>query len=402
MQKFLNPFSTVKSKSIFSMLTVVMGALLVVWVTYESTKAKVVIAADGDVQVVKTHEETVGELLDELEIDVEKYDVLSHGEDSEIKNGMEIYFKKAKRVYLTIDGEKEEYLTTAKTVGEFFKEKELSFSKHDDISHNLIEILEHDLNIEVKTAIPIIVNDGGKEEEIWTTSETVEQFLEDHKDDLTYEEADEIKVKPDLEEEITEDTEITIVHIEKQTKKVKESIPFQEEKRNDSSLYKGETRTISAGEEGIIEKVYEITLENGKEIDKKVIEENVLKESKNKVVAVGTKEKPKSSSSSSGSSSGNGKVLTMVATAYGPNCKGCSGYSATGMNLKKNPTPKVVAVDPSVIPLGTRVWVEGYGEAIAADTGGAIKGNRIDVLVPSEAYARSNWGKRTVKVKILD
>ena len=402
MQKFLNPFSTVKSKSIFSMLTVVMGALLVVWVTYESTKAEVVIAADGDVQVVKTHEETVGELLDELEIDVEKYDVLSHGEDSEIKNGMEIYFKKAKRVYLTIDGEKEEYLTTAKTVGEFFKEKELSFSKHDDISHNLIEILEHDLNIEVKTAIPIIVNDGGKEEEIWTTSETVEQFLEDHKDDLTYEEADEIKVKPNLEEEITEDTEITIVHIEKQTKKVKESIPFQEEKRNDSSLYKGETRTISAGEEGIIEKVYEITLENGKEIDKKVIEENVLKESKNKVVAVGTKEKPKSSSSSSGSSSGNGKVLTMVATAYGPNCKGCSGYSATGMNLKKNPTPKVVAVDPSVIPLGTRVWVEGYGEAIAADTGGAIKGNRIDVLVPSEAYARSNWGKRTVKVKILD
>lgn len=384
------------------MLTVVMGAILLVWVTYESTKAEVVIAADGDVQVVKTHEETVGELLDELEIDVEKYDVLSHGEDSEIKNGMEIYLKKAKRVYLTIDGEKEEYLTTAKTVGEFFKEKELSFSKHDDISHNLIEILEHDLNIEVKTAIPIIVNDGGKEEEIWTTSETVEQFLEDHKDDLTYEEADEIKVKPDLEEEITEDTEITIVHIEKQTKKVKESIPFQEEKRNDSSLYKGETRTISAGEEGIIEKVYEITLENGKEIDKKVIEENVLKESKNKVVAVGTKEKPKSSSSSSGSSSGNGKVLTMVATAYGPNCKGCSGYSATGMNLKKNPTPKVVAVDPSVIPLGTRVWVEGYGEAIAADTGGAIKGNRIDVLVPSEAYARSNWGKRTVKVKILD
>ena len=148
--------------------------------------------------------------------------------------------------------------------------------------------------------------------------------------------------------------------------------------------------------------MYEITLENGKEIDKKVIEENVLKESKNKVVAVGTKEKPKSKSSSSGSSSGNGKVLTMVATAYGPNCKGCSGYSATGMNLKKNPTPKVVAVDPSVIPLGTRVWVEGYGEAIAADTGGAIKGNRIDVLVPSEAYARSNWGKRTVKVKILD
>jgi len=65
-------------------------------------------------------------------------------------------------------------------------------------------------------------------------------------------------------------------------------------------------------------------------------------------------------------------------------------------------TQKVIAVDPNVIPLGSRVWVEGYGEAIAADTGGAIKGNIIDVLVASEAYAADNWGRRTVKVKILD
>jgi len=83
-------------------------------------------------------------------------------------------------------------------------------------------------------------------------------------------------------------------------------------------------------------------------------------------------------------------------------CKGCSGITATGIDVRNNPNMKVIAVDPSVIPLGSRVWVEGYGEAVAGDTGGAIKGNRIDVLLPSEAYAAQNWGRRTVQVRVLD
>ena len=62
---------------------------------------------------------------------------------------------------------------------------------------------------------------------------------------------------------------------------------------------------------------------------------------------------------------------------------------------------KLIAVDPSVIPLGSKVWVEGYGEAIAGDTGGAIKGHKIDVLMSSGAQARA-WGRKTVKVIILN
>ena len=61
---------------------------------------------------------------------------------------------------------------------------------------------------------------------------------------------------------------------------------------------------------------------------------------------------------------------------------------------------KMVAVDPRVIPLGSRIYVEGYGEAIAGDTGGAIKGNRIDVLMPSKSQS-SDWGRKTVQVTIL-
>ncbi|GGA33415.1 LysM peptidoglycan-binding and 3D domain-containing protein [Psychrobacillus lasiicapitis] len=95
------------------------------------------------------------------------------------------------------------------------------------------------------------------------------------------------------------------------------------------------------------------------------------------------------------------KELTVTSTAYTASCAGCSGVTATGIDLLANPNQKVISVDPSVIPLGSKVWVEGYGEAIAGDTGGAIKGNKIDIFIPSKEEA-VNWGKKTVKVKILD
>ncbi|MCR6597784.1 LysM peptidoglycan-binding domain-containing protein [Bacillus halotolerans] len=95
------------------------------------------------------------------------------------------------------------------------------------------------------------------------------------------------------------------------------------------------------------------------------------------------------------------KELTVTATAYSANDGGISGVTATGIDLNKNPNAKVIAVDPNVIPLGSKVYVEGYGEATAADTGGAIKGNKIDVFVPNKSDAH-NWGVRTVSVKVLN
>ncbi|MDT3498616.1 cell wall-binding protein EntB [Bacillus toyonensis] len=99
------------------------------------------------------------------------------------------------------------------------------------------------------------------------------------------------------------------------------------------------------------------------------------------------------------------RELTVVATAYtaDPSENGTYGgrvLTAMGHDLTANPNIRIIAVDPKVIPLGSKVWVEGYGEAIAGDTGSAIKGNRIDVLMGSKSKAM-NWGRQTVKVKIL-
>ena len=96
-----------------------------------------------------------------------------------------------------------------------------------------------------------------------------------------------------------------------------------------------------------------------------------------------------------------GKVLTMHATAYTAYCQGCSGKTATGVDLRSNPGAKIIATDPSVIPLGTKVHVEGYGYAVAGDVGGGIKGMDIDVFIPDLERAVA-YGNKSVKVTILE
>lgn len=105
--------------------------------------------------------------------------------------------------------------------------------------------------------------------------------------------------------------------------------------------------------------------------------------------------------SRSAASTNRGKVLTMVATGYDDSWESNYPYygqpSYIGLPLARG----IIATDPNVIPMGTKLYVEGYGEGIAADQGGAIKGNRIDLFFDSKQEAL-NWGMRTVKVTILN
>ncbi|MGD6875822.1 3D domain-containing protein [Bacillus infantis] len=93
------------------------------------------------------------------------------------------------------------------------------------------------------------------------------------------------------------------------------------------------------------------------------------------------------------------KEIKVNATAYTASCKGCSGITYTGLNLKKNPYAKVISVDPRIIPLGSKVYVPGYGMAIAADKGSAVKGNKIDVFISNKQRALQ-WGNKTITIKV--
>lgn len=107
--------------------------------------------------------------------------------------------------------------------------------------------------------------------------------------------------------------------------------------------------------------------------------------------------KPAQSESSGNQSSG--RSMRVQATGYSTRQPNLSTHTATGIDLRVN--PRVIAVDPSIIPLGTMVEVEGMGVYIAGDTGGAIRGNIIDIHFETVSQALQ-WGRRNVNIRILN
>lgn len=89
-------------------------------------------------------------------------------------------------------------------------------------------------------------------------------------------------------------------------------------------------------------------------------------------------------------------TLSVLATSYDKNCYGCNDITATGAKLRKG----VVAVDPRVIPLHTQLYVPGYGFGKALDTGGMIKGNRIDLAYDN--IKTGDWSRRWVTIYLID
>lgn len=388
-----------KKRLVIPIISVVALLAIAGVVTYEITKAEVTVAANDEITQVSTHADTVNDLLTELGIEVKEHDELSHDKDDPITSNMKINYTKAKQIIVSTDGEKQqEYYSTAETVGDFLNESNIDLNEHDKVSLGNDAEIKDGLTITIEKAYQVLVNDGGDETKVWTTGGTVGDLLESENIELG--ELD--RLKPKTTANLSKDTAITITRVEKVTDIVESTIDYSVVTKNDSSLEKGSKKVVEQGEEGLVAKHYEVTLENGEEVSRKLVKEEVEKESKQRVVAVGTKVIQNKGTSTV--SRGDGKVaetLYMHATAYNWNCPTCSGSgkTATGYNLKANPSG-VIAVDPSVIPLGTKVWVEGYGYAVARDTGGNIKGNRIDVHMPSQAAAL-RFGTKNVKVKIL-
>ncbi len=176
----------------------------------------------------------------------------------------------------------------------------------------------------------------------------------------------------------------------------RETIPFQTVRRSDPALRANTSLTVQNGKNGEKQVTYRVIFREGAEVRREPIATRVIRKPVPEVIAYGRR----GSLPSRGYFSGR-KVIEMVATGYSPcpseNGGNTSGRGASGLKIGYG----VVAVDPRFIPLGTRLYIEGYGYAIAGDVGGAIKGNRIDLGHDTREKAKQ-VGRRTVRVHILD
>ncbi|MCX7884048.1 MAG: ubiquitin-like domain-containing protein [Caloramator sp.] len=309
-----------------------------------------------------------------------------------------------KDVYVEVDGKTTKITTREPKVKDVLKSADIKVGQWDRVLPGLDSTVRKDMKISIKRAVPITVRYDGKVEKVYTAFDTVNEVLKSK--GIALNEKD--KVVPTLSSKIIKDLDIKVTRVKEEIIATTLQIPFKTIKRNDNNLAKGTVKVLQEGTSGEKIVTTKVVYEDGIEVSRFKAGEKVRKKPINKVVAVGTL-------SWFIPSRGGDRVyytrkLVMKATSYTADFAstgkrpGDSGFGITssGTRAKRNPDGySTVAVDPRVIPLGTRLYVEGYGFAIAEDTGGAVKGKIIDLYFHPGTREYRNWSTKYVDVYIV-
>jgi uncharacterized protein YabE (DUF348 family) len=290
-------------------------------------------------------------------------------------------------------GDKVTFSTTEQQLGAALQANGIQLGSKDQVSPSLDTSLKgkKEIAVQIQRAVPVTIEADGRTQKVETVVKTVGDLLKEN--NITLGPKDGLSIDPATP--LTADMAIKVVRRTEETTVQQEEIPYQLVREDDRSMVIGESREVQAGEAGIKEIKKVTYYEDGKDVHSDVVSEEVVKAPVNQVVAYGTM----GVVSRSGSSYRYTRELEMTASGYTAgkesNPHG-NGYTYTGMKAQYG----VVAVDPNVIPLYTRLYIEGYGPAIAGDIGGAIKGNRIDLCF-DDLQEALDWGMRPVTVYVL-
>ncbi|NLA60115.1 MAG: DUF348 domain-containing protein [Firmicutes bacterium] len=283
--------------------------------------------------------------------------------------------------------------TSARTVGDALEEANVVLGPNDYCSPGPEAPLTQGLDIKVIRASLAFVSDGGKVSAIETAKNTVGDLLSQAGISLGADDA----VIPSREQPVPDDGRVRVVRVTYADIVEEEEIPYTIERRNDSSLEAGLVRVLRNGTEGLAKVTFNVRYEDGVEVSRQQVSRDLVKDPSPQVLLVGTLQEVTRGSDNIRFE----RAIEAVATAYCPCTKCCgpyaNGYTHTGILAERG----VIAVDPRVIPLGSRVYVDGYGFAVAADTGSAIKGNRVDVCFSTHEEAL-RWGRKQVKVYVIE
>lgn len=320
-----------------------------------------------------------------------------------------IYSASSKHVTIACDGTVRSFNTTSGTVREVIRNNGIVLSEHDYISVPIESRLGRTNEIVIKRAIPVYVVLDGSEKKVMTYRDTVEEVL--RQEGIVPGEKDEV-IGCALSDKVEKDMCIKVLRTTELCETESEKIPFKVIEKENWDLEKGTRRVTRAGKEGTKENQYKVIIHGGIEIARQLIKSAVISAPIDEIIEYGTASTHKTSR---GDILKYRKVLDVKATAYTSSFKDTGkhpwhpefGITYTGIKAKRG----VIAVDPKVIPLGTKVYVEiagdmpDYGFAVAADIGGAIKGNKIDLYFEDEKTVKewdSQWGWKWAKVYILD
>jgi len=237
--------------------------------------------------------------------------------------------------------------------------------------------------------VKVILIADGETREILSAGKTVQDLLEEHHIAL----GDNDRCSVPLSTPITDGLKLTLYRVRTETVTERTPIPFPHKQMLSPELRAGATVVKTPGKEGERAITYRDYYKDGTRTARDKMAEKVTPPT-TQIEALGTR----GLTLASRSSYGGRRIISMIATGYGPGGNGPWGRrTTTGCRSGYG----VVAVDPRFIRLGTHLYIEGYGHAIAGDTGSAIRGNRIDLGFEHDHEA-ARIGRRPVRVLIID
>lgn len=276
------------------------------------------------------------------------------------------------------------------TVRDVLNEAKIAVGPHDRLIPDPSTRLAPGLTIEVRRAFPVTLQVDGGERKVMTGASTVDELIGDHRSGVQVRPRD--RVYPAPETPLSPGAVVRIVRIETRIVSKPERLPYARVSKPDTTLPRGMTRLAQAGRAGVRTRRIAVTTADGAVIDRQVLGTVMITPPQDQVLQVGTRRVFAARGEFAGK-----EIVQMEATAYAPwTGKGVDDITAIGLKARYG----VVAVDPRVIPLRSELFIEGYGRAIAGDTGGAIKGHRID-LCYNTAREAIKFGRRPVRVYIL-
>ena len=306
-----------------------------------------------------------------------------------------VLFISKKNIVIYVDGDRLNVLTFENTVARILESNNIKIGPKDELTPGLSYSVHDKDIIYIKKAVNVTVSVDDKDIKILSCKGNVLQLLMDEKIKLNPEDT----VEPSEGAYLTEGMKVKVTRVNTITLLETQPLDYKTVINYDSGVNNTERRVINEGSVGERELATNVVYVNGKETARSLVKESVTKSPVDKVIIQGTY--PLMPVSRGGDSIPYSRIINVKATAYSSIHGIGTTYTASGRRAVRDPEGySTIAVDPSVIPLGTQVFVQGYGFAIAADTGSAVKGNFIDVYFDLNSQACS-WAVKYVNVYIL-